>query len=92
MGVVKAHEAAARGIVQRERIAQAVRAFPGSGHPLDFEFEPVPLLEVVDTAVERQQELQGVFVGDGGLVCNCPIMIAYLTAVSRRVPFRGHDA
>jgi hypothetical protein len=70
VGIVEAKDAGACRIMQGERVTQPVRSLGGWVRPLDFEFQPIALFEVVDSSVERQQEGKGVFVGNGrvGLV------------------------
>nr|WP_294505857.1 hypothetical protein [uncultured Rhodopila sp.] len=68
MSIVEAHQPAALGVMQGEGIAQAVRPLGGCCAALDLEFEPVSLFEMVNAAIKRQQELKGVFVGNGRLV------------------------
>ena len=46
--------------MQRERIRQAVRSLLGCLDALDLELEPVALLEMMDEAIESQQELEPV--------------------------------
>jgi len=61
MGVVEADQPRAIGRVQRERVGQTVRAFLGRLDALDLELDPVALFEMMDAAIESQQELKSVF-------------------------------
>jgi hypothetical protein len=56
MGVVEAHDPVAVGIVQRQRIAKPMRARWRLLTTPDFEFQPIALLQMVDAAIEREQE------------------------------------
>jgi hypothetical protein len=58
MSVVEPDETRSIRRVQRERIPQAVRPSWRRFNPADFEFEPIAVLEIVDTPVERQEEFQ----------------------------------
>ena len=50
-------------IVQREGVAQPVRALRRRCHAAKLEFEPVAPFEVMDAAIKRQQKFKRVFVG-----------------------------
>ena len=68
MGVVKAYQPRAVRIVQRERVAQAVRSLWRWRSPFNLEFQPIALFEVVYAAIEREQKFQCVFVRNGHLL------------------------
>ena len=65
MCVVKTHQTIPIGIVQRERIAQPMRSLWRRFRPLDLEFQPVALFEVVNAAIKAEQKLKCVFVRNG---------------------------
>ena len=62
MSVVKAQQPGALGIMQRERVMQAVRTLRRCLGTLDLELQPEALFEVMNAGIERQQEFQRVFV------------------------------
>jgi hypothetical protein len=62
VGIVEADQPVAVRIMQRKRIAQPMRPFWRRFGALDPEFQPIALFEVMNTAVEVEQEFQCVFV------------------------------
>jgi hypothetical protein len=62
MGIVEAHEPATSRIVKRERISKAVRLREAGVDPPDLELQPVSFFQVVNAAVERQEEFEGMIV------------------------------
>lgn len=66
MRVVEANELVAAWIVQGERITQPMWPFRRRLPAFDLELDPVALFEVVDAAIERQQELKCVVIGRRG--------------------------
>jgi hypothetical protein len=56
--VVEADQSRPVGRVKRKRIGQAVRPVLGCLDARNFEFKPVALFEMMDTSVEREQELE----------------------------------
>lgn len=75
MGVVETDETTAVGVMQRERVAEAVRPPRGRFDALDREFDPVALFEVVHAAVEGEQKLKRVLIGYGAPSLSYPHMI-----------------
>jgi hypothetical protein len=67
MSVVEPHQLRAVRRVQREGVAQPMRPLRRRRYPLDLELEPVALFEVMDTAIEGQQELERMLLGYGSL-------------------------
>ena len=67
VSIVKADQAIAVRIVQRERIAQSVRPFRRQLRPPGLEFQPITLSEVMNSAIKPQQEVECMFVGNGRL-------------------------
>lgn len=61
MRVVETDQPVALRVVQRQGISQAVRAFRRWVRSPDFEFYPIASLELVNTSIEAQQELERVF-------------------------------
>jgi len=58
MGVIKADQPRAIRGMQGKRVRQAMWPFLSDSHALDFEFEPVTFVEVMNTAVKGKQELE----------------------------------
>lgn len=65
MRVVESDKPLAVGAVQRERVAQSVPSFRRRLDTGNLEFKPVAVLEMMYAAIERQQEFECVFVGNG---------------------------
>jgi len=61
VGVVEADEPNAGRIVQRERVAESVRALPRELDPPDLEFQPVAAFQPENTPVESQQKFECMF-------------------------------
>ena len=62
MSIVESHQSVALGIMQGEGVAQPMRSLRRCFHALDFEFQPIAPLEMMDATIEPQQELERVFV------------------------------
>jgi hypothetical protein len=62
VGIVEADQPLAVGCVQRERVRQTVGTCLGRAHARALELEPIASLEVMNAAVEGQQELGPMFV------------------------------
>jgi len=62
VGIVETNQPIAVRIVQRERVAQPMRTFLRRHDPLDLEFQPVAVFEMMNAAIKRQQKLQCVLV------------------------------
>lgn len=58
VGIVEAQEPGAIRCMERERIGQPMRTFPGRGNVLDLELDPKAALEDVFAAVEGQEKFQ----------------------------------
>jgi hypothetical protein len=67
VGVVKADQALPIRIVERERIAQAVRPLRRGFAPFDLEFQPVPLIQQMSAPVKSQQKFEGMFIASAYL-------------------------
>jgi hypothetical protein len=65
MRIVEADQPAAVAIMQRQGIAQTMWPFRRRPRALDLEFPPIVLRKVMDAAIEREQELKCVLVGNG---------------------------
>jgi hypothetical protein len=62
VSVVEANQSGAVWIVQRERVVQAVRSLCARLDTRNLEPDPIASFEVMDSAIECQQELQAVLV------------------------------
>lgn len=58
VSVVESHQAGAVRRVQRERVRQAMRSLRRHVNATYLELDPVTLFEMMDTSIERQQELE----------------------------------
>jgi hypothetical protein len=76
VSIVKTGQPIAIGIVQRERIAQSVRPFRRRLRPPGLEFQPITLLEVMNAAIEPQQKVECLFVGNSRLSSASHVMIS----------------
>lgn len=61
MSIVEAYKAGALWIMERERVAQSMRAFWSWINAPDFELDPMAAFEPVHAAIEGKQEFQGMF-------------------------------
>jgi hypothetical protein len=60
--IVKADQALSVRVVERQRIAQAVRPFRRRLTAPDLEFQPIALIEPVGAAVKGEKKLERMFI------------------------------